>query len=129
MIFHSDFFNFLIDKIDEFRNYKLIEQINKNPIPKHIAIIMDGNRRFAKELGLNYEKGHEYGKNKIKELLEWCFDLKIKNLTLYAFSIENFKRGKNEVNSIMNLCKEELKKAIKDSKIHKKIYRTKKNIK
>jgi tritrans,polycis-undecaprenyl-diphosphate synthase [geranylgeranyl-diphosphate specific] len=119
MIFHSDFFNFLIDKIDGFRNYKLIEQINKNPIPKHIAIIMDGNRRFAKELGLNYEKGHEYGKNKIKELLEWCFDLKIKNLTLYAFSIENFKRGKNEVNSIMNLCKEELKKAIKDSKIHK----------
>ena len=119
MIFHSDFFNFLIDKIDEFRNYKLIEQINKNPIPKHIAIIMDGNRRFAKELGLNYEKGHEYGKNKIRELLEWCFDLKIKNLTLYAFSIENFKRGKNEVNSIMDLCKEELKKAIKDSKIHK----------
>lgn len=119
MIFHSDLFNFLIDKIDGFRNYKLIEQINKNPIPKHIAIIMDGNRRFAKELGLNYEKGHEYGKNKIKELLEWCFDLKIKNLTLYAFSIENFNRGKNEVNSIMNLCKEELKKAIKDSKIHK----------
>ena len=119
MIFHSNFFNFLINKIDEFRNYKLIENINKNPIPKHIAIIMDGNRRFAEELGLNYDKGHEYGKNKIKELLEWCFELKIKNLTLYAFSIENFNRGKNEVNSIMNLCKEELKKAVNDSEIHK----------
>jgi tritrans,polycis-undecaprenyl-diphosphate synthase [geranylgeranyl-diphosphate specific] len=96
-----------------------MEQIKKNYIPKHVAIIMDGNRRFAEELGLTLEKGHEYGKDKIKELLDWCFELNIKNLTLYAFSIENFDRGKNEVTSLMNLCKEELKKAIKDSKIHK----------
>jgi tritrans,polycis-undecaprenyl-diphosphate synthase [geranylgeranyl-diphosphate specific] len=80
---------------------------------------MDGNRRFARELGLSLDRGHEYGKNKIKELLEWCFELNIKNLTLYAFSTENFERGKNEVTTIMNLCKEELKKALKDSKIHK----------
>ncbi len=119
MIFHSDIFNFLIDRIDIFRNYKLIELIKKNPIPNHIAIIMDGNRRFARELGLSLDRGHEYGKNKIKELLEWCFELNIKNLTLYAFSTENFERGKNEVTTIMNLCKEELKKALKDSKIHK----------
>ena len=119
MIFHSNIFNFFLNKIDEFRNYKLIEQIKKNYIPKHLAVIMDGNRRFAEDLGLTLNKGHEYGKNKIKELLDWCFELNIKNLTLYAFSIENFERGKNEVTSLMNLCREELKKALKDSKIHK----------
>jgi tritrans,polycis-undecaprenyl-diphosphate synthase [geranylgeranyl-diphosphate specific] len=118
MIFQSEIFNYFINKIDEFRNYKLIEQIKRNPIPKHVAIIMDGNRRFARELGLSLERGHKYGKEKIKELLEWCFELKIKNLTLYAFSIENFERGKNEVSALMNLCEEELEKALKDSKIH-----------
>jgi tritrans,polycis-undecaprenyl-diphosphate synthase [geranylgeranyl-diphosphate specific] len=79
---------------------------------------MDGNRRYARELGLNIDKGHRYGKEKIKELLEWCFELEIRNLTLYAFSIENFDRGKNEVLSLMNLCKEELNKALIDSRIH-----------
>jgi len=135
MIFQSEIFNYFLKKIDEFRNYKLIEQIKKNPIPKHVAIIMDGNRRFARELGLSMiimdgnrrfarelglsmEKGHEYGKEKIKEILEWCFELKIKNLTLYAFSIENFERGKNEVSALMSLCKDELEIALKDSRIH-----------
>ena len=118
MIYKSNIFNFFIDKIDDFRNYKLIEQIKENQIPNHVAIIMDGNRRFAKELGLDLEKGHQYGKEKIRELLEWCFDLKIKNLTLYAFSLENFERGKNEVSALMSLCKEELNKALKDSRIH-----------
>lgn len=118
MIFQSEIFNYFLKKIDEFRNYKLIEQIKKNPIPKHVAIIMDGNRRFARELGLSMEKGHEYGKEKIKEILEWCFELKIKNLTLYAFSIENFERGKNEVSALMSLCKDELEIALKNSRIH-----------
>ncbi len=79
---------------------------------------MDGNRRFARELGFSLEKGHRYGKEKIKDLLEWCFELKIKNLTLYAFSTENFERGKNEVTALMSLCEEELDKALNDSKIH-----------
>ena len=118
MIFQSEIFNYFLKKIDEFRNYKLIEQIKKNPIPKHVAIIMDGNRRFARELGLSMEKGHKYGKEKIKEILEWCFELKIKNLTLYAFSIENFERSKNEVSALMSLCKDELEIALKNSRIH-----------
>lgn len=118
MVVKSKIFIFTVNRINEFRNYKLIEQIKKNPIPKHVAVIMDGNRRYARELGLNIDKGHRYGKEKIKELLEWCFELEIRNLTLYAFSIENFDRGKNEVLSLMNLCKEELNKALKDSRIH-----------
>ena len=118
MVVKSKIFIFTVKRINEFRNYKLIDQIKKNPIPKHVAVIMDGNRRYARELGLNIDKGHRYGKEKIKELLEWCFELEIRNLTLYAFSIENFDRGKNEVLSLMNLCKEELNKALKDSRIH-----------
>ena len=88
-------------------------------MPKHVAVIMDGNRRFAKNFGLTPEAGHHFGRDKIKELLEWCFELKIKNLTVYAFSKENFQRNNNEVETLMNLCKNELKKAAEDSRIHK----------
>ncbi len=119
MIYKSEAYNFILKKINEFRDYKLIEQIKQNPVPKHIAIIMDGNRRFAQELGLRPNAGHSHGRDKIKEVLEWCFELKIKILTLYAFSTENFERGSNEVKTLMNLCKEELDKAAKDSRIHK----------
>jgi tritrans,polycis-undecaprenyl-diphosphate synthase [geranylgeranyl-diphosphate specific] len=80
---------------------------------------MDGNRRFASSLGLSPEAGHQFGRDKIKEVLEWCFELGIKNLTIYAFSTENFNRSSNEVKTLMDLCKEELKKAFNDSRIHK----------
>jgi len=119
MIYKSEAYNFILKKINEFRDYKLIEQIKQNPVPKHIAIIMDGNRRFAQELGLRPNAGHLYGRDKIKEVLEWCFELKIKILTLYAFSTDNFERGSGEVKALMNLCKEELDKAANDSRIHK----------
>jgi len=83
MIYKSEIYNLFLKKINEFRDYKLIEKIKQNPVPKHIAIIMDGNRRFAQELGLRPNAGHFYGRDKIKEVLEWCFELKIKILTLY----------------------------------------------
>ena len=65
-------------------------------VPKHIAIILDGNRRYAKKLGLQLWKGHEFGVKKLEQLLEWCIELGIKELTLYSFSTENFKRTKME---------------------------------
>jgi len=80
---------------------------------------MDGNRRFAKELGLSWEAGHIFGKEKIEEVLDWCFDLGIYVLTIYAFSTENFKRSEKEVKTLMMLFKEELDQAKKDSRIHK----------
>lgn len=70
---------------------------------KHVAIIMDGNRRFAKRLMLDPTKGHEYGVKKLKEVLEWCKELKIEELTLYTFSIQNFNRPKLEFDYLMNL--------------------------
>ena len=80
---------------------------------------MDGNRRFAKELGLSWEAGHIFGKEKIEEVLDWCFDLGIHVLTIFAFSTENFKRSEKEVKTLMMLFKEELDQAKEDSRIHK----------
>jgi tritrans,polycis-undecaprenyl-diphosphate synthase [geranylgeranyl-diphosphate specific] len=119
MIYNSDFFNYFTKKINEFRDYKLLEETKKYPMPQHVAIIMDGNRRFAKSLGLTPIQGHKFGRDKLEEVLGWCFDLGIKNLTVYAFSTENFQRNTEEVKTLMNLCKKELKKAAKDSRIHK----------
>ena len=119
MIYNSSPYAFFSKKIDDFRDFKLIEQVKENPVPKHVAIIMDGNRRFAKEFGLSPNSGHLFGRDKIEEVLEWCFELEIKNLTLYAFSTENFERDIEEVQTLMDLCKNELERALKDSRIHK----------
>ena len=78
-------------------------------IPRHVAIIMDGNRRFAKKM--KYSEvfhGHVSGFNKFMETLEWCLDLGILEVTVYVFSIENFKRSKEEVDGLMELAKQRL---------------------
>ena len=80
---------------------------------------MDGNRRFAKSFGLSPKAGHLFGSDKIEDVLDWCFELGIDVLTVYAFSKENFNRSDDEVTTLMKLCKEELDKASKDSRIHK----------
>jgi len=72
-------------------------------IPKHVAIVLDGNRRFAKRLMLDPRKGHEFGQKKVEELLTWSKELGIKELTFYTFSIQNFNRPKEEFDYLMNL--------------------------
>ena len=119
MIYHSGPYAYFTKKFDKFRDKKLLDQIKCEPVPKHVAVIMDGNRRFAKELGLNSNAGHIFGKNKLEQLLEWCFEIGIKNLTVYAFSTENFQRDSSEVQTLMQLCKDELNRALKASRIHK----------
>jgi len=119
MIYNSAIYKAVSKRIDDFKDIKLYEQVKKNPLPKHLAIIMDGNRRYAASFGLNAEAGHLFGRDKIEELLDWSFELGIKNLTVYAFSTENFSRDSKEVKTLMNLCKKELDRASKDSRIHK----------
>jgi tritrans,polycis-undecaprenyl-diphosphate synthase [geranylgeranyl-diphosphate specific] len=118
-IYHSDIYNYFSKKIKEFKDYKLKEEIKQNPVPEHVAIIMDGNRRFAEDLELVPEAGHLLGRDKIEEVLDWCLELGIKVLTVYAFSTENFNRNEGEVDTLMNLCKQELDRAAKDSRVHK----------
>ena len=64
MIYNSDFYNYFSKKINQFRDYRLAEEIKCNPVPKHVAIIMDGNRRFAQGIGLNPRAGHIFGRDK-----------------------------------------------------------------
>lgn len=89
-----------------------------NKVPKHIGIILDGNRRFAKRLMLKPFKGHEWGYNKIKELFKWCKEYGIKEITLYTFSIENFNRPKEEFNYLMKLFERAFKETKEDKEIH-----------
>lgn len=85
----------------------------------HIGIILDGNRRFAKKRGMLPWKGHKYGADKVAELLEWCRELSIKELTLYSFSLENFRRPENEKKILFKLFRENIEKLEKDERIEK----------
>jgi tritrans,polycis-undecaprenyl-diphosphate synthase [geranylgeranyl-diphosphate specific] len=89
------------------------------PVPGHIAIIMDGNRRFALDLGLDPMQGHDYGRDKLEELMEWCLELKVKNLTVYAFSTENIRRKTDEVAKLMDLFKTNFTSLADDERVHK----------
>lgn len=91
----------------------LVEQIHKDKLPNHIAIIMDGNGRWAKQKGLMRVIGHENGTKSVRQTVEASAELGIKNLTLYAFSTENWNRPKLEVQTLMKLLVKSLKKEIK----------------
>ena len=89
------------------------EKINPNNLPQHIAIIMDGNGRWAKKKGLMRAMGHEKGTKAVREIVEGASEIGVKNLTLYAFSTENWNRPKLEVDTLMKLLVSSLKKEIK----------------
>jgi undecaprenyl diphosphate synthase len=91
----------------------LLESINKDNLPKHLAIIMDGNGRWAKQKGLLRALGHENGTKSVKTTVETCAKLGIENLTLYAFSTENWNRPKLEVDTLMKLLVSSLRKELK----------------
>ncbi|MGQ9529851.1 MAG: polyprenyl diphosphate synthase [Candidatus Bathycorpusculaceae bacterium] len=110
--------------------YKLYEkwlwhQIKNGGKPEHIAIILDGNRRWASEKALQPWFGHEKGAEKVEQLLEWCLKLNVKSITLYAFSTENFNRSNAEVEEIMRIAGEEFRKILTDERIHKNKVRVK----
>jgi undecaprenyl diphosphate synthase len=89
-----------------------IDKINKDYLPKHLAIIMDGNGRWAKQKGMLRAIGHENGTKAVRTTVESCAKLGVENLTLYAFSTENWNRPKLEVDTLMKLLVSSLKKEI-----------------
>ena len=91
----------------------LIDQIEKDKVPAHIAIIMDGNGRWAKKKGLLRNLGHQGGAKTVREIVEVCAEINVKYLTLYAFSTENWNRPKLEVDLLMKLLISSLKKELK----------------
>ena len=78
-------------------------------VPRHIAVIMDGNRRYARQAGDPVMAGHKAGFEKLAETLQWCRELGVREVTVYAFSIENFNRTETEVSDLLNLARDKFK--------------------
>ncbi len=93
---------------------RLSKRLKLGPVPKHLGVILDGNRRYAKALGLPIVDGHKYGAKKVKELLSWCVEFKIPVVTLWVFSTQNFARDPKEVEALMELFVEQAKAMLVD---------------
>ncbi|CAD6492093.1 MAG: Tritrans,polycis-undecaprenyl-diphosphate synthase (GGDP specific) [Candidatus Argoarchaeum ethanivorans] len=105
-----------------YRSYErlLIREIHEGPVPSHIAIIMDGNRRFAHNIGAKKIEGHYRGADVTENVLDWCWDIGVKQLTLYAFSTENFKRFESERDGLFGLIGLKLDELSVDERTHKR---------
>lgn len=104
--------------------YKLYEkwlwlQVKNGPKLEHIAIIMDGNRRWATEKEKNPWLGHIKGADTVENLLDWCEQLGVKFVTLYTFSVENFRRKPVEIKEIMNIAEKRFRKLLTNERIHR----------
>jgi tritrans,polycis-undecaprenyl-diphosphate synthase [geranylgeranyl-diphosphate specific] len=104
--------------------YKLYEkwlwiQVKNGEKLEHIAIILDGNRRWASEKELNPWLGHKKGAETVEQLLDWCERLGVKFVTLYTFSTENFRRSPQEIAEIMQIAEEKFHKLLTDERIHR----------
>lgn len=110
----------VVSRIDRVRARRAIERIRAAPVPAHIGIIMDGNRRFAKQLGLiDVGLGHVAGQERLETVLDWCLELGIKVLTVYAFSTENFNRADPERELLMELFEHNFRKMAVDERVHR----------
>lgn len=98
------------------RRKKSSIDVSQYTIPKHIGIIMDGNGRWAKQRNLPRSAGHNAGGKVFRKISRYCSDIGIKYLTVYAFSTENWKRPKEEINALMKLFKDYLEEALRDFK-------------
>ena len=106
---------------------KLEKEVLSSPVPNHVAIIMDGNRRYAREVlkASDTNQGHQKGKDKLEEVLNWCIKADIKVLTVYAFSTENFSREEEEVDFLLKLIKDMMYSLGDDDRIHRNKVRVK----
>jgi tritrans,polycis-undecaprenyl-diphosphate synthase [geranylgeranyl-diphosphate specific] len=119
------YLNFLVRRMTYNRiTYKIYEktlwdQVKDGEKPAHIAVIVDGNRRWANKRSASTSVGHKTGADKVEELLRWCLNLGVRTITRYAFSTENFqKRSKEETGDILGLFNERLKRIAVDKDIH-----------
>lgn len=86
---------------------RLEQQTRARPVPRHLGLILDGNRRFARSIGLDVRRGHEFGVKKLYQVLDWCAAIGIAHVTLFVFSNDNFSRKAEEVEYLLNLFVQE----------------------
>lgn len=103
----------------KFYENRLRWQVEDGPIPGHIGIILDGNRRWAQDRRYSVDAGHAYGADVVEKLLDWCHDLRIRSITLYVLSTENLQRTADEVQELFRLIEERLTKLLADERIYK----------
>lgn len=96
---------------------RLARQVATGTVPAHIGLILDGNRRFARRKGLNAALGHQFGVNKLQEVLAWCLDLHVRHVTLYVFSTENFGRSEAEVECLLDLFVRESARLLEEPRL------------
>ncbi|MEI7858072.1 MAG: polyprenyl diphosphate synthase [Methanomicrobiales archaeon] len=99
--------------------YERYLKIQFRHVPNHIAIIQDGNRRYAKLLGMDTASGHRAGADKTEEMLDWAHELGISHVTLYTFSTENFSRKQDEVGNLFALFKEKFISVLSDERVER----------
>jgi short-chain Z-isoprenyl diphosphate synthase len=104
---------------------RLLRQVSAARVPAHIGLILDGNRRFARSKGLEATLGHQYGVNKLREVLQWCLDLGVGHITLYVFSTENFTRSKDEVECLLDLFVRESARLLEEPRLKSERVRVK----
>ena len=92
------------------------KETKKIEIPKHVGVILDGNRRWAKERNLPTLEGHLVGYNKVKKITDWFFDRGVEIISVYAFSTENWNRSQEEVNYLMKLLERAVEEEVKEAK-------------
>ena len=110
-----------ISRLDRIRVRRQKDRVLKWDLPKHISIIMDGNRRFAWNLSVATEVGHKHGKEKLKQVMDWVLELEIPYLTVYALSTENISsRESEELDSLYDLYVTGLNEISEDPRIHSK---------
>ncbi|KAK6386039.1 cis-prenyltransferase [Exophiala oligosperma] len=95
----------------------LIGALRQGPMPKHVAFVMDGNRRYAKTHMIETVEGHNLGFEALAKILEVCYKSGVTHVTIYAFSIENFKRTKYEVDALMDMAKIKLKQLVQHGEL------------
>lgn len=98
---------------------RLMKEVMSRPVPHHVAIIMDGNRRYAQEFGLLIAEGHERGREKLEQMLEWCMEIGVRILTVYAFSTENVGREREEVEDLMKMFVVNFRRLAEDERVHR----------
>jgi tritrans,polycis-undecaprenyl-diphosphate synthase [geranylgeranyl-diphosphate specific] len=103
----------------------LTEQVKKSDMPRHIGVILDGNRRWAIERALSVAEGHFRGAKRGEDFLRWCLNLGVRTVTLYVFSAENLQRSSDEVKSILSLIERQALQLTSDPIIHDKKVRVK----
>ncbi|GMI98706.1 cis-prenyltransferase 1, cis-prenyltransferase 3 [Hibiscus trionum] len=107
----------MYDNIVNFLRKCIFHIVSVGPIPNHIAFIMDGNRRYTKRWNLMQGAGHKVGYSALMSMLKYCYELGVRYVTIYAFSIDNFKRTPEEVQSLMDLMLDKIEELLKEESI------------